>query len=162
MAELIAILRLGSMITGECSACHEVLLVKGSGTQTQDLSYMISKLSWSVFRENTFPTCKSIGGGAPSRNRDDTPGVGGTTKTVAYSLCALAVMMCTLVSCVGADAETAHPRVLVGGSKHRPVTRSIYLEEPGGFSVSDHLPFVEVGQIYFDSHVERTKCIVSR
>ena len=34
----------GSMISGECSACHEVLLVKGSGTQTPgDLSYMIKQ-----------------------------------------------------------------------------------------------------------------------
>jgi hypothetical protein len=42
MPELIALLRLGSMISGECAACHEVLLVKGSGTQTLgELSCMI-------------------------------------------------------------------------------------------------------------------------
>ena len=44
MPELIAILRLGSLISGECSACHEVLLVKGSRTQTPgELSYMIKQ-----------------------------------------------------------------------------------------------------------------------
>jgi hypothetical protein len=32
-------------------------------------------------------------------------------KTVVSSLCALAVLLCALVSCGGADAEIAHPRV---------------------------------------------------
>lgn len=32
--ELIATLRVGSVISGECSACHEVLLVKGIGAET--------------------------------------------------------------------------------------------------------------------------------
>jgi len=74
LPELIATLWVGSMISGGCSACHEVMLMKGSGPQTPgELSYMIRKRSWSIFRENTPQTCKSIEGGALSRNRDDNP-----------------------------------------------------------------------------------------
>jgi hypothetical protein len=44
LPELIATLCVGSMISGECSACHEVMLVKGSGPQTPgELSYMIKQ-----------------------------------------------------------------------------------------------------------------------
>ena len=32
--ELIATLRVGSVISGECSACHEVLVVKGIRAET--------------------------------------------------------------------------------------------------------------------------------
>jgi hypothetical protein len=32
--ELVAILRLASAITGECSVCHEVIVVRGVGTDT--------------------------------------------------------------------------------------------------------------------------------
>jgi hypothetical protein len=70
-------------------------------------------------------------------------------KTVVYSLCALAVLMCVLVSCGGADAEIAHPRVLVGDQNTR-LLHGKYIWKSQGFSVSDHLPFVEVGQMYFD------------
>jgi hypothetical protein len=32
--ELIVTLRVGSVISGECSACHEVIVVKGIGAET--------------------------------------------------------------------------------------------------------------------------------
>ena len=70
-------------------------------------------------------------------------------KTVASSLCALAVLLCALVSCGGADAEIAHPRVLVG-DQNTGVLHGKYIWKSQGFSVSDHLPFVEAGQMYFD------------
>jgi len=34
--QLIAILQLGSAISGECSACHEVVIVGGVGSETQE------------------------------------------------------------------------------------------------------------------------------
>lgn len=36
--ELIATLRVGFVISGECSACHEVLVVKGIGAETPEES----------------------------------------------------------------------------------------------------------------------------
>jgi hypothetical protein len=75
LPELIAKLRVGSMISGECSACHEVILVKGSDIETPgESSYMISKHSWNTFGDNTPQTRKTIEDEAPSTNCDDTPG----------------------------------------------------------------------------------------
>ena len=34
--QLIAILQLGSAISGKCSACHEVVIVGGVGSETQE------------------------------------------------------------------------------------------------------------------------------
>lgn len=70
-------------------------------------------------------------------------------KTAVSSLCTLAVLSCALVSCGGADAEIAHPRVLVG-DQNTGVLHGKYIWKSQGFSVSDHLPFVEAGQVYFD------------
>ena len=68
-------------------------------------------------------------------------------KTVVPSLCALAVLSFALVSCGGADAQIAHPRVLVGG-QNTGVLHGNYIWKSHGFNVSDHLPFVEAGQMF--------------
>ena len=70
-------------------------------------------------------------------------------KTIVPSLCALAVLSCALVSCRGAGAQIAHPTVLVG-DQNTGVLHGKYIWKSEGFSVSDHLPFVEAGQTYFD------------
>jgi hypothetical protein len=65
------------------------------------------------------------------------------------SLCALAVLSCALVSCGGASAQIAHPRALVG-DQNTSVLHGQYIWKSQGFSVSNHMPFVEAGQMYFD------------
>jgi hypothetical protein len=56
LPELIAKLCVGSMISGECSACHEVILVRGSGIPTlEELSSMIKQAFLAHLRRKHFP-----------------------------------------------------------------------------------------------------------
>ena len=73
----------------------------------------------------------------------------GLSRTIISFLCALAVLSVALVSCGGADATVAHPTVVVG-NQNTGVLHGQYIWKSQGFSVSDHLPFVEAGQMYFD------------
>jgi hypothetical protein len=41
--ELIAKLRVGSAASGECSVCHEVIIVKGTAGGSEQLSDMLSQ-----------------------------------------------------------------------------------------------------------------------
>jgi hypothetical protein len=74
-----------------------------------------------------------------------------STKTTILSLCTLAVLSCALVSCGGANAQiaSAHSQVLVG-DQNTSVLHGKYIWKSQGFSVSNHSPFVEAGQMYFD------------
>jgi hypothetical protein len=95
LPELIAILRLGSMIPRECSAGHEVV-VKGRQRERHPNTRMVK-----LYEESTLPRLAK-------QFRE------GTMKTVVTSLCALVFLSYALVSCGGADAEIVHPRVVVG------------------------------------------------
>jgi hypothetical protein len=56
MPELIATLRVGSVISGECSTCHEVIVVKGSGIEIlEELSYMIKQAFLEHLRKRHSP-----------------------------------------------------------------------------------------------------------
>jgi hypothetical protein len=68
---------------------------------------------------------------------------------IALSLWSLAVLSSALVSCGAADARIAHPAVLVG-DQNTGVLHGKYIWKSQGFFVSDHQPFVEAGQTYFD------------
>jgi len=70
-------------------------------------------------------------------------------KTLFSVLGALVVLSCALVGCGGADAQVAHPRA-IGGNQNTSVLHGNYIWKSQGLSVSDHLPFVEAGQMYFD------------
>ena len=58
------------------------------------------------------------------------------------SLCALAVLWGALVFCGGASAQIAHPRALLG-DQNTSVLHGQYIWKSQGFSVSNHVPFVE-------------------
>ena len=80
----------------------------------------------------------------------------GLSRTIISFLCALAVLSVALVSCGGADATVAHPTVVVG-NQNTGVLHGQYIWKSQGFSVSDHLPFVDADGGRFDFHALRSQ-----
>ena len=70
-------------------------------------------------------------------------------KTTIIPLCIIAVLSWAFVSCGGAHAQIAHTNV-VTGDQNTSVLHGKYIWKSQGFTAPDHLPFVEVGQMYFD------------
>jgi hypothetical protein len=72
-------------------------------------------------------------------------------KGTVLFLCVV-VLLSMLLSCGGADAKVGHPRVplVPAGDQNTSVLHGEYIWKSQGVSASDHAPFVEVGQMYFD------------
>jgi|SRR5437868_194846 len=70
-------------------------------------------------------------------------------KATIILICIVMVGSGLFVACGGVHGQIAHPNVLAG-NQNTSVLHGKYIWKSQGFTASDHVPFVEVGQMYFD------------
>jgi len=79
--------------------------------------------------------------------------VTGIKGVLAVQVTTRRILSCALVACGAADTTIVEPKapMVQAGDQNTSVLQGpLYLGKSQGFSASDHAPFVEAGQMYFD------------